>query len=508
MKLKLKRISSILLSIALCLMMMASCNQKKDPDRSKDENSSSVSQDTSETTNNEDTDSSETGTEQTGNQTAGNTTGKTNKSAGSTTSSVGSKLDLKGRTITIALFGGEEIFTKKDGIYFEALKAAEKDYNCKIKIVTYPILELITKVEQAAVAGTVPFEAAMVEGYHAVPKNALSGQYLCLSDYVSFDDTPWKDPVVKDIGVFKGKRYTIPLTPAAPTGIYYNKKLVKAANLPDPWTYVDKGTWNWATFKSFAKALTKDTNNDGKPEQFGFISENPFYEFIITNGGQIIDISSGSGVLKIGEPNAVEAINFVLELYEEKIIPDPELMARSGIESAFLGMTTGKVAMFPYHIGYGPYLTDQTKFKVSDVGWVYFPQGNKKKEYTSPIASPASQIMVLRHVKQPKEVITVLKSALTFWDTSKSFGISFNDYSKKVAEEDLYLDFLTGNHLKMYQNLVGKTQCYNTLSYSDANNMLLTMLFEIREKKYTVSSGIDAYKNMVQQAIKDAETAG
>src|SRR4051812_46708667 len=69
-------------------------------------------------------------------------------------------------------------------------------------------------------------------------------------------------------------------------GLFYNKKLFKAAGISSP-------PKTWSEFVDDAKKLTKDTNGDGKPDQWGVavegasITENAHWAFILgrQNGG-------------------------------------------------------------------------------------------------------------------------------------------------------------------------------------------------------------------------------
>jgi multiple sugar transport system substrate-binding protein len=71
--------------------------------------------------------------------------------------------------------------------------------------------------------------------------------------------------------------------------LFYNKKLFKDAGLQPPKT--------WSEFVETGKKLTKDTNGDGKPDQWGFameggsITENSHFAFILgrQNGGELFD---------------------------------------------------------------------------------------------------------------------------------------------------------------------------------------------------------------------------
>lgn len=68
-------------------------------------------------------------------------------------------------------------------------------------------------------------------------------------------------------------------------GFFYNTDLYDAAGLVSP----NDQPWNWQTMLEDAIKLTRDTNNDNKPEQYGF-SEWYFdwYQLVLANGSQII----------------------------------------------------------------------------------------------------------------------------------------------------------------------------------------------------------------------------
>ena len=440
--------------------------------------------------------------------TKSNTVSTTKKQSSSGNSSSGKK-DLKGRIITIALFGDSSasVFTDSaEGIYADSIREIAKKYNCKFRIVTVPILDLISQVEQDAMSGTATWDVTLVEGYHVVPKQCLSGYYLCMSDYYNFTDGVWNGSVMQGIGEYEGKRYALPVGLGGDMGVYYNKTLVKNANLPDPWTYVDKDTWSWNTFKSFAKSLTRDTDNDGQPNQFGFTCEDPYLQFVLTNNAQVIDMSSGHGKFAMDSANAKEALNFVQGMYDEQIIPTPEQYAELGMQDAFHAMATGKAAMFTYGSGYGPWLAEETGMSWDEIGWVYLPKGPRAKNYVSATFTQKNMLMVQKHVKNPADVVLVMQDAMAFWSKNHTSAMTVEQVRRKNATRDDIVDFLQGNHLKMYQELAKHVECINAYSYTAANDLIHSMVYDIRTKKYTVQAGLDAYKSAIQAAIKDLET--
>ena len=67
--------------------------------------------------------------------------------------------------------------------------------------------------------------------------------------------------------------------------VYYNKNLFDAAGIAYP-----TADWTWDDFTEDAKALTLDTNGDGKMDQWGTISNGwpPPQMFIWQAGGDVI----------------------------------------------------------------------------------------------------------------------------------------------------------------------------------------------------------------------------
>lgn len=441
-----------------------------------------------------------------GGDTSSTTSGSSNNnpSGGDQTSSTVVEkpgMDLGGRVIEVRMFGGLETFTDEEGNYYASVKETEEKYKCTFNFVEMPILDLIAAVEQAHLAGVAEFDVAQVEGYHVIPNKALSQEYLNLSDYYDFAaDAEWQNEVIKDTGVYQGNRYGFPIGSPSDMGIFYNKALLREANLEDPWTYVENDTWNFDNFKNLVKALTKDTNNDGTPEQFGYVAEETFEQFIVANGGQLIDLSGDSPTFVGGDDKSMEAINFVLGMYDERIIPTTDDMANAGINGAFNGMATGKVAMFPYGAGYGPYLIDEVGLAPEDVGWIYFPKGPQATEYVAPILTDQNMFMVLADVEKPEEVVGAMQDMMCFWSDSKESKVTYEQL-REAAQADANLDFLTGNNLTVYMGMTGIAQNINTLNFSAARDLIKTMFYDIQTKTLTPAAAIDSYKGQIQSAI-------
>lgn len=121
--------------------------------------------------------------------------------------------------------------------------------------------------------------------------------------------------------------------------IYYNKDLFDKYNVSYP-----KDHWTFSDFLKTAKSLTKDFNNDGKIDIYGFGFETmPLFwtPFLWSNGGGII--SSDLKQIEITKPETIEAIQFYSDLRnKDHIAPSASEAGSSTMAQLFM---QGKLAM-------------------------------------------------------------------------------------------------------------------------------------------------------------------
>jgi multiple sugar transport system substrate-binding protein len=149
----------------------------------------------------------------------------------------------------------------------------------------------------------------------------------------AFAPVPWKATW------YKGQQYALPLD-VHPIGLYYNTKLFREAGI------VDEGgkarpPRNLPEFLDAAKRLTKDTNGDGRTDQWGFV-----YTYQRTNwltfagqfGGSILSPDGRKSALE--SPENLRALRLMHDLISKhKVAPKPE-----GVD-AWLAFRQGKVGM-------------------------------------------------------------------------------------------------------------------------------------------------------------------
>ncbi len=184
------------------------------------------------------------------------------------------------------------------------------------------------------------------------------------------------------------------------TGMYFNKRILKDAGI-EPDTLYDmqaNGTWTWQAWTDMMDQIQVDKDNDGVPDIYGTDSNTGgvINTAVFSNGGKYIDKDAdGKFVLALENPETKEALEWwvgILEKYTLPVLPEYEGKdnAWEDYKEAF---KTGKVAFMPedgYAAGPQAFLNDME----DEFGWVAFPKGPSKDDYTNvwsnnPYAIPA-----------------------------------------------------------------------------------------------------------------------
>ncbi len=172
---------------------------------------------------------------------------------------------------------------------------------------------------------------------------AQKGVLLDIGDRLAKDERPAAKlddyyPSVLQTAQYSGKTYGLPWI-AQPVMLYYNPKLFADAGVAPP-----DENWTWDSFKDAAAKLTKDTNGDGKIDQFGtaFNGWPPIQMFIWQAGGEVI--SEDKTTSPVDSPEALAGANFYSD-----IVYNPQYAATEDVikEQGFGELAkNGKVAMF------------------------------------------------------------------------------------------------------------------------------------------------------------------
>jgi multiple sugar transport system substrate-binding protein len=191
-----------------------------------------------------------------------------------------------------------------------------------------------------AIAGKAAPDISQIDQFWA-PELADANAVVKMADLIaadkSFDKTDVYDKAW-ETGTYKGEIWTMPLS-FSNIVLYYNKKLFQEASL-DP----EKPPTTWDQLVTAGKALTKDTNKDGKTEQWGISfplkADAGCVYYWIANlwqaGGDLFNADYTKSAFN--DAAGVAAVQFWIDMvHKDKILPlaPPE----KGFETGLVAMT-------------------------------------------------------------------------------------------------------------------------------------------------------------------------
>jgi multiple sugar transport system substrate-binding protein len=169
-------------------------------------------------------------------------------------------------------------------------------------------------------------------GDDAVPMFVDKGALIPLDDYIKGQDGQDLSiylPGLVDPGKWNGKQYFLPKD-YSPLGVYFNKKIFDQYGVPYP-----KDGWTWDDLLTTAKALTKDTDGDGKTDVWGIqlpaTWTSGFEYWVAAAGGKLISEDGTKFTGYMDSPEVQDALKFYADLYNvSKVAPPPADLAMFG----------------------------------------------------------------------------------------------------------------------------------------------------------------------------------
>jgi len=166
-----------------------------------------------------------------------------------------------------------------------------------------------TKLQTEMAGGASPDVVGMVSMY--------SQQYIRQSSLLEMDpyftaqpDTNMDDfwPLIMKAYEWEGKTYALPYD-LSTMCMMYNKKMFDEAGIDYP------VEWTWDEFLAAAQKLTKDTDGDGKIDQFGYILPTFDWTIDVPLGTNMARLISEDGLTCLADsPEAVETVQWLADL--------------------------------------------------------------------------------------------------------------------------------------------------------------------------------------------------
>jgi multiple sugar transport system substrate-binding protein len=250
-----------------------------------------------------------------------------------------SRRDGDRREITFACWGAVKEVGELQKLVVDPIN--ERNRHFRIRVLPIPS-DYHIKLTTMTAGGAAPDLFYLPQEY--VRAFAAQGALLDLTDRVARDEDPVTDlstyyPSVLAPFRHADRLYGLPWI-AQPVILYCNRTLFERAGEPLP-----DSTWDWARFVRASRNLTRDTDGDGRVDQWGFIVSNgwpPMHMWIWQNGGRLIDPVSRTA--RLDDPRVLDALDACAGLiHRESVAPPLSIVSERGFSDLF---RAGKIAMF------------------------------------------------------------------------------------------------------------------------------------------------------------------
>jgi multiple sugar transport system substrate-binding protein len=169
--------------------------------------------------------------------------------------------------------------------------------------------EYWTKLQTMAAAGVAPdvVYPATHNGYALASK----GQLLDLTPFIKKDKISLDayNEQVMDLYKIGNKVFGLPLDSAALV-VFYNKDMFDAAGVPYP-----KEGWTWDDFLATSKKLVKDTNGDGRIDQYAFHQFYSYWPVVVWaySGHNIFNDPRVPTKLRLNDAKSIQALQVMAD---------------------------------------------------------------------------------------------------------------------------------------------------------------------------------------------------
>ena len=314
------------------------------------------------------------------------------------------------------------------------------------------------------------------------PTLPLKGLFLPVDEYVEETDYI-SEHLSKQAFSFQGKTYGFAQKcRSVPFVILYNKTLFENNGAKTPSEYYDEGTWNWSTFRTVAKEMTQDLNNDGKTDQYGFATWY-MHPFICSAG--LSDYIGEDLKTTFSDTKFTNTMNFLQEMG----FKDKSIIAEAG--NSFI---EGKLAMCAERTYYvreyaANGMEDEIDFvpfplaedNTSDVRYMYWVDG----------------LSILSNTVDADATAVFLKE---YWATAYAEWYEQSQFSDEYWEGGY-----TNEQKQVIEDMIPYAVCMPSQGYPNFTQTVKDKLYkDIITNGLSISSSIASYGPSLQAIVDDA----
>lgn len=375
------------------------------------------------------------------------------------------RFDLGGATVVIVK-DREGSLPEEGTEFYDRWKAVEEWYNCKIEMIwtgQYNYQDMVARMMAGDPIDIVRLEGNIMQRLITLgllrPLNEAWGPAQ-LDQYGLPDWIRAEYEFANTLSTYNGKIYA---TQAYDRGegpycsgltFLWNKSMFERAGLPSLYDIIEEDPegWTWDKLFELAQILTQDTDGDGVIDQFGLgrrLTLRSGFALLATNGAALTRDVDGRVAVAIGEPAAVQTVEFIRKCVEAGVTT----LSKPNQEDDNMEFQKGHIA-FNFQSGaeywrgmewwYTPELMQD------DWGIAPFPKGPDAP--TGPIARPVSDtFLVAVPISSRYDTQAVLTIFAALYPRNPNLIEEYLDmYSRLVRDEE---DFEAV--IKYYLNVQG-----------------------------------------------------
>ncbi|HEY8363031.1 MAG TPA: extracellular solute-binding protein [Tissierellaceae bacterium] len=375
----------------------------------------------------------------------------------------------------------------------------EKKWNFKFEWIEVPHGEYVETLTASTLAGDPVAELAYIWSHYFLPGFVTSGIAYPVSDLGVFDfsESKW-DPSKVEVGTFAGKQYNVEAGRGWPRSIViWNKTLFEREGLPNLYELEKNGEWTWEKLLEIAKQATKDLDGDGQIDQWGITGSQIVYNFIYSNGAEVVRKTADGIEFALNDPKAYEALEFYQKVNAANVIRP--WMEGDNWDTYATTFRDGQVAMCIAEFWVvDSYLSDG-KMK-DEYGIIYFPKGPQATEYVSYGYEETIDIM-LGTVKNPKDVAIIWDAITDVYLEEETPGYWRDFFEQKVNDTE---------SMQVIETILNKGLNKINLhrGFPDLVGVLDGAIGEITSGTKTPQAAIEAIEQQAKKIIEDALKGG
>lgn len=279
------------------------------------------------------------------------------------------EFDLGGKTITVVAAVDKLEGARNEG----KLAEAEALFNCKLESLVLSVDTIVESLVTRLISGDSEYDVWGIDNdnfFDLVGRDALLPINSVLGESYFDEARKYADPAIRHFTV-GGNIYVVSSFETLPNGatswFAFNKDIIEAEGLPDPYELYRNDEWTWENWRNMMIAATKDLDGDGTNDQFGVQGLAPYAYLVCSNGTN----------LYVPGPDGKMLYNWNSEAVCQAIEFGYQLAYIDGVNSSG-GFDQGTV-LFAYQ---ATWQLDGLKTSGMNYGLLPFPKGPKADGYT------------------------------------------------------------------------------------------------------------------------------